>query len=182
MSAVWPDEVAGFALHHHARLASTQDEARRLAKAGARELVVVADEQTGGHGRRGRRWTSPPGNLYATVVTTPGVAPAFVPALSLIAASALCQALEGRAIPPPPLAVKWPNDVLLDGRKLAGLLLEVSDDAVLIGCGVNLATAPPEVPAAATLSSWGLELSAAGVLARWLEAWRRAAAALAAGD
>jgi len=182
LSAVWPEEVAGFALRHHARLASTQDEARRLAKAGARQIVVVADEQTGGHGRRGRSWTSPPGNLYATVVTTPGFAPAFVPASSLIAATALCQALEGLADTPPPLAVKWPNDVLLDGRKLAGLLLEVSDDAVLIGCGVNLATAPPAFPAAATLAAWGLEVSAAVVLERWLEAWRRAAGALAAGD
>jgi BirA family biotin operon repressor/biotin-[acetyl-CoA-carboxylase] ligase len=182
VSAVWPERVAGFSLTHHATLPSTQDEARRLARAGAGEVVVVADEQTGGHGRRGRSWTSPPGNLYATVVTAPRFAPAFVPAGSLIAATALCRALEQLATPPPPLSVKWPNDVLLDGRKLAGLLLEVAGDSVLIGCGVNLRAAPPAFPEAATLAGWGVDAPAPLVLERWLGAWTRAAAALAEGD
>ncbi|NBB69476.1 MAG: biotin--[acetyl-CoA-carboxylase] ligase [Alphaproteobacteria bacterium] len=163
-------------------MASTQDEARRLARAGGCELVVVADEQTGGHGRRGRSWTSPPGNLYATVVTAPRFAPAFVPAGSLIAATALCRAIEQLSPTPPPLSVKWPNDVLLDGRKLAGLLLEVAGEAVLIGCGVNLRAAPPAFPDAATLAGRGLDVQAPVVLERWLSAWRRAAAALAEGD
>jgi len=163
-------------------LASTQDEARRRACAGGREFVVVADEQTGGHGRRGRSWTSPPGNLYATVVTAPRFAPAFLPAGSLIAATALCRAIEQLAATPPPLSVKWPNDVLLDGRKLAGLLLEVAGDAVLIGCGLNLRVAPPAFPEAATLAGWGLDVPAPLVLEGWLGAWKRAAAALAGGD
>jgi BirA family biotin operon repressor/biotin-[acetyl-CoA-carboxylase] ligase len=182
LSAAWPQTLAGFAIAHHLRLPSTQDEARRRARAGAREVVVVADEQTGGHGRRGRNWTSPPGNLYATVVTAPGFPPAFRPAASLIASTALCRAVEDLAPAPPPLAVKWPNDVLLDGRKLAGLLLEVADDVLLLGCGVNLHTPPPDFPEAATLAGAGVDASAVVVLETFLEAWRRQAAALAAGD
>ncbi len=182
MSAGGAPTVAGFTLTRHARLASTQEEARRLARAGAREVVVVAGEQTGGHGRRGRAWTSPPGNLYATAVTAPGFPPAYLPAGSLIAATALCDAVDALADGPLPLAVKWPNDVLLDGRKLAGLLLEVADDALVIGCGVNVEVAPPEVPEAATLAAHGLDVDAAVVLERWLAAWRGAADAVAAGD
>jgi BirA family biotin operon repressor/biotin-[acetyl-CoA-carboxylase] ligase len=183
LSAVWPPTLGGFAIHHHARLASTQDEARRLARTGERDVVVVAGEQTGGHGRRGRSWTSPPGNLYATVVAAPGFAPAYRPAASLIAATALCRAIEDLAPAPVPVAVKWPNDVLLDGRKLAGLLLEITgDDAVLIGCGVNVRTAPPEFPEAATLAGAGVEATAPRLLERFLGAWRAAADGLAAGD
>jgi BirA family biotin operon repressor/biotin-[acetyl-CoA-carboxylase] ligase len=183
LSAVWPQTLVGFAIRHHARVASTQDDARRRAQAGERDLVVVADEQTGGHGRRGRSWTSPPGNLYATVVAAPGFAPAFRPVASLIAATALCRAVDDIAAAPVPLAVKWPNDVLLDGRKLAGLLLEITgDDAVLIGCGVNVCTAPPEFPDAATLAGAGVETTAPRLLERFLGAWRAAADGLAAGD
>ena len=182
MSGTWPERAAGFALDRHARLASTQDEARRRAQAGDREFVVVAGEQTGGHGRRGRDWTSPPGNLYATLVTRPGFAPSYLPAASLIAATSLCEAIEELAPAPLPLAVKWPNDVLLDGRKLAGLLLEMTRDAVLVGCGVNLRVAPAAFPEAATLAAHGAELEPAPVLEGWLAAWARAAQALAAGD
>jgi BirA family biotin operon repressor/biotin-[acetyl-CoA-carboxylase] ligase len=182
LTARWPAAVAGLAVEAHPRLASTQDEARRRAGEGARELVVVAGEQTGGHGRRGRRWTSPPGNLYATLVTAPDFPPAYRPAASLLAATALCRALEGLAATAPALAVKWPNDVLLDGRKLAGLLLEVQGDAFLIGCGLNLRSPPPDVPEAATLAAQGLDATPADVLERWLRAWRDAADRLAAGD
>ncbi len=183
MSAQTPEVVAGFALHRHRRLASTQDEARRLAATGARAFVVVADEQTGGHGRRGRGWQSPPGNLYASLVTTPRWPRALWPAGSLIAAAALATALEELAPPGAPrLALKWPNDVLLDGRKVAGLLLEAADDAVLVGCGLNLAVAPAELASATTLAAAGWDTDPSTVLERWLRAWSRAVAALAEGD
>lgn len=183
MSAHGSRVIAGFALRHHPRLASTQDEARRLAVGGEREVVVVADEQTGGHGRRGRGWDSPPGNLYASLVTTARWPRALWPAGSLIAATTLCTALEGLAPPDAAgLALKWPNDVLLDGRKVAGLLLEAADDAVLVGCGLNLEVAPSGLASATTLAAAGWRTDPLTVLERWLQAWNRAVTTLADGD
>lgn len=103
---------------------------------------IMAHRQTAGRGRRGRAWTDPPGNLAATLLMP---APALSQAAlhSFVAALALhdaCVAVTGRV---DPFALKWPNDVLLDGRKLAGILLETVQPAHLaIGIGVNLAHAP----------------------------------------
>lgn len=182
MTGSWPLVVAGFRVVHHDRVASTQLEARAAAARGEREVVIVADEQLGGRGRAGRRWESPPGNLYASVVTVPAFGHRFLPACSLIAATALARALDGLAATPLALEVKWPNDVLLGGRKVAGLLLEVADDAVVIGCGLNLARAPRDVAHATTLAEAGLEVTPSQALEHWLVAWAEAAAALAAGD
>ncbi len=100
-----------------------------------------ADRQTAGRGRMGRAWQSPPGNLYAsTIVKSRSTDPA--PAtLTLVAAVALTDALAAAA---PGIAsmIKWPNDVLIDGAKIGGILLERSGDAIVIGFGVNLAWSP----------------------------------------
>ena len=125
---------------------------------------VRADTQTGGVGRRGRAWLSPPGNLYASLVTdrlgthdAREAAAAYGFAVSL----GVRDACVGAGAAPGRLAVKWPNDVILDGAKLAGLLIDrvdrgdgrVPDPALIVGIGVNLAIAP-EVPdyAAAALA------------------------------
>jgi BirA family transcriptional regulator, biotin operon repressor / biotin---[acetyl-CoA-carboxylase] ligase len=102
---------------------------------------LVAREQQAGKGRQGRTWVSAPGNFYGStlVVLQPRDPPA--PGLSLAAGLALVEAIDV-AVPGRPLMLKWPNDVLLFGRKLAGILLERSGDRVAVGFGVNLATAP----------------------------------------
>ena len=102
---------------------------------------LVAREQQAGKGRQGRTWVSAPGNFYGStlVVLRPQDPPA--PGLSLVAGLALVEAIDV-AVPGQPIALKWPNDVMLLGRKLAGILLERSGDRVAVGFGVNLAAAP----------------------------------------
>ena len=128
-----------------ARVDSTQQVARDLARAGAAEgTAVVAEEQTAGRGRLGRTWHSPPGeNLYCSVVLRPPRAPGEVPQIALVAGIAVAAAIEETTGRRP--AIKWPNDVLLDGRKVAGILTEMESEIdrvhhVIAGIGVNLNT------------------------------------------
>ena len=124
-------------------------EAERQAARGVRgPLVVCAGEQTGGQARHGRRWTSPPGNLYWTMlIDDPADRPrdaalAFAAGLSILDALAQC------GVPHRRLQLKWPNDVILDGRKLAGLLVQASLTGgiarVIVGIGINVAFSPPD--------------------------------------
>ena len=112
-------------------------------------LWVTADVQTGGRGRRGRAWHSPAGNLHATALVR--VTRPIHPTLPLAAALCLRDALVDR-LPPSAehVALKWPNDLLWDDRKIAGILIEVralaEGHAVAIGFGVNLAASPPDLP------------------------------------
>ncbi len=117
---------------------------RRLAAGETAEVALIAGEQTGGKGRLGRRWESPQGNLYMSVLLRPGRirAPGQ---WSILSAVALAETIAPLVQPPAELKLKWPNDLLLDGGKLAGILLEAGDDNgpwLLIGYGVNLFTAP----------------------------------------
>ncbi|RME16277.1 MAG: biotin--[acetyl-CoA-carboxylase] ligase [Alphaproteobacteria bacterium] len=148
-----PGEAPPVLPEGHALLAlgevdSTLDEAaRRLAEISG-PTWITATRQTAGRGRRGRPWVSPPGNFAATLVL-PGLTPGQGAALrSFVAALALFEACTVLGTPPDRLALKWPNDVLLDGGKLAGILLEGLAaggriEGLAIGIGVNLAAAPP---------------------------------------
>jgi BirA family biotin operon repressor/biotin-[acetyl-CoA-carboxylase] ligase len=128
-------------------LASTNDEAKRLARGGAPEgTLVVAAEQTGGRGRFGRVWSSPPGNVYASFVLRPERAPAEAAALPLVIALGARRALRDLGVP---AELKWPNDVLVAGAKLGGILLEMTAEAdridwVVVGVGVNVSSVPAE--------------------------------------
>ncbi len=129
------------------RVASTNDEARRFAEAGAGEgLVVTAAIQTAGRGRRGRTWVSPHGNLYASFVLRPPVKPAQAGELGFGIAVAVAEAIEQLA--KGALArCKWPNDVLAGGKKIAGILLESRGtpetlDWLVAGIGLNVAETP----------------------------------------
>src|SRR6266481_4556190 len=118
---------------------STNAQALRLARAGERgPLWIVAKTQTAGRGRRGRTWVSEPGNLYASLLLTDPAPPERFPELSFVAALALHDAIGGRT---PGLAsrlvLKWPNDLLIDRNKFAGILVEGEGVAVAIGVGVN---------------------------------------------
>ena len=110
---------------------------------------MFADAQTGGRGRRGRTWSSLPGNLFASVLTRPRVGEGPSQQLSFVAALALVRALDAW-VAPSRLTLKWPNDVLLDGIKVAGILLEKQGVATIIGFGVNLATHPSDSERPAT--------------------------------
>lgn len=140
-------------------LDSTSEEVRRQAEAGAAEgLAVLARRQTAGRGRRGRAWTSSEGNLFLSVLLRPRATPAEAARLSFLIAVALAEAVD-LADPAlqPKITCKWPNDVLLGGAKLAGILLESRTaatggglDWVIVGIGVNLAHFPSDTPYAAT--------------------------------
>ena len=136
-----------------AETGSTNDDLAMLARAGVAEgLWLRAERQTGGRGRQGREWRSPPGNLYASTIVRlrPGDPPA--PTLALVAAVALHQ-VAALFAPGASIAIKWPNDLMAGGAKLSGILLERSDDAVIIGFGVNLAHHPEDLERPATSAS-----------------------------
>ncbi|MBI1776889.1 MAG: biotin--[acetyl-CoA-carboxylase] ligase [Proteobacteria bacterium] len=148
----------GLRLFAFERLDSTNAFARRLAEAGdAMPSVVWALEQSAGAGRRGRAWHSPRGNLYVSLLLVPGRPLAAVAQLSFAAALAVGEAIEALAPPGRTVRFKWPNDVLLDGAKIAGILLEAGDAAaagaspwLVVGVGINLDSHPPETPYPAT--------------------------------
>ena len=124
---------------------STNDEAARLAENGAPEGTVVwAREQTGGRGRRGRVWASPVGNLYSSTILRPDCPAARAAELGFVAALAVADMVPGSR----QVRVKWPNDVLVDNGKVAGILPESSIGAdgkaehVVLGIGVNVSFAP----------------------------------------
>jgi BirA family transcriptional regulator, biotin operon repressor / biotin---[acetyl-CoA-carboxylase] ligase len=135
--------VPRFVVLHHAEVASTMDEARVRAGDGAPDgTVVVARRQTGGRGRQGRDWFSPEGNLHASVLLRPGVAPTRLTELGFAAALAVADATDA-VLPGGRSRLKWPNDVLVDGAKVAGVLVEIIEDAAaIVGIGMNIATAP----------------------------------------
>ena len=152
-----------------------------MARAGAAEgLWLRAGSQTGGKGRNGRQWISPPGNLYTTTLVRLQPSDPFAPSLALVAAIALHETASAYAAERK-LTLKWPNDLLHDGAKLAGILLEREDDAVAVGIGVNLAHRPdvPDRPATDLALLTGAAPDPATFLDdlaasfdRWLGAWR----------
>lgn len=130
------------------QIGSTNDEAKRLAEGGAAEgALVLAETQTAGRGRAGRRWVTPPGGALAlSLVLRPTVAAAQATRLTMLAGVAVCAALEAVAGVRPSL--KWPNDVLLAGRKVGGILVESGLagerlEYAIVGLGLNVSAAPP---------------------------------------
>ena len=176
----------GFRLIAFDSVGSTNDEAKRFANNGAGEgLVVSAREQLSGRGRLGRNWASPPGNLYASFVLRPAVPLRRAAELAFIAAVAAHD--MARAIAPAhDVRCKWPNDLLVDGRKIAGILAEAAarpngdTDFVVLGCGINVAHHPAESRWPATsfaalgagASTGDVLLTLADALARWMTIWR----------
>lgn len=148
----------GRTLHHYEEVDSTNAKAFELAhEGGFHGEVIVAEAQSRGRGRRGRAWASPPGkNLTFSVILRPELPPARAPELTLVAAVALAETILDSGVA---ATIKWPNDVEVDGKKVAGILTELSADVervhfVVLGLGVNLnsspADFPPEVAAQAT--------------------------------
>jgi BirA family biotin operon repressor/biotin-[acetyl-CoA-carboxylase] ligase len=179
----WPQ---GYALQEWTEIDSTNEEARRLATSGERGPIWLrADKQTAGRGRRGRAWESPTGNLAATLLIAPGKPASECAQLSFVTAIAAADTASGFA-PNTEIKVKWPNDVLANGRKLSGILLESASggDGALtflaIGIGMNLAHFPPDTEFPATsLAALGVSVPSpsaaltklAAHFAKWYEVW-----------
>jgi BirA family transcriptional regulator, biotin operon repressor / biotin---[acetyl-CoA-carboxylase] ligase len=143
----WPQPVFYFPT-----IDSTMLEATRLAEAGCEHgTVVVADEQTAGQGRHGRRWHSEPNaGLYVSIVLRPDLAPDSLPVLTLALGLAVADAIaEATSLQ---CDLRWPNDVMLDSRKVAGILVHLLDFAAITGIGVNVnhSAFPPDLSAEAT--------------------------------
>jgi BirA family biotin operon repressor/biotin-[acetyl-CoA-carboxylase] ligase len=189
-----------FHLHSYERIDSTNDELRRLAAAGERPgAVALAGEQSAGRGRRNRAWHSPHGNFHGSFLLDPGPDVARAPELVFVAAVALRETLAGFSSIP--VQCKWPNDILGGGKKISGMLLELTEGhppplpshlegegrvrggrrLVILGVGVNLIEAPTEALYPATcLSDCGPVITPEQLLqplcaslAAYLEAWRR---------
>jgi BirA family biotin operon repressor/biotin-[acetyl-CoA-carboxylase] ligase len=177
----WP---AGYRLSRHDELDSTSSEARRRAEAGEQgPLWIIAGRQTAGRGRRGRVWETLTGNLAATLLLRPDAPANTVGQLSFAAALSVADTAAHFA-PGAAVTVKWPNDVLAEGRKLAGILLESGQDGagtwLTVGIGINLAAAPQgtEFPATA-IADLGVAppppdaalTLLAGRFAHWYDGW-----------
>lgn len=139
----------GAAVELHERLGSTNDRVAELAaEGGAEGAVVVALAQESGRGRLGRGWSSPPGGLYVSLLLRPDDDMLKRLPATLLAGLAVAEAVE--AASGARVDLKWPNDALIDGRKVAGILGELSRDAVgsrlILGIGVNVATDPGALP------------------------------------
>jgi BirA family biotin operon repressor/biotin-[acetyl-CoA-carboxylase] ligase len=168
---------------------STNAEAARLAGEGAVDGTLVwAERQTAGRARRGREWRSPLGNLYCSLILRTAVPPRAAAQLSFVAALAVADALAAFAPRDVPVRVKWPNDVLLAGRKASGILLESMPgtgrlvDWVVIGTGINVASHPEdtEFPATSLAATGAGAVGVGNVLqayahafARWRGRWAR---------
>ena len=137
--------------------ASTNDDARALAASGAPHgTAVVADRQTSGRGRAGRTFASPEGGLYLSVVLRPTAPPHHWAVLPLLAGAAAASTLRERGFP---VETKWPNDLLMCGRKLGGILVEsrmAPDPYAIVGVGANVRTSPPDVPYTTCLAEHGV--------------------------
>lgn len=145
------DAVIGKNLEYLKQTTSTNADAFRMAETGAAEgTVVLADFQSGGKGRRGRLWASPAGvNLYCSVILRPSIMPHEAPQLTFLSAVAAARAIELTTSLTP--EIKWPNDLLVSGKKVAGLLNEMSAETdgvnfVILGIGVNLNMTADQFP------------------------------------
>lgn len=126
---------------HFDEVTSTQDAARTLCEKNMAALfLVTADAQTAGRGRMGRTWVSPPGNFHGSLVISPQAPSERYSEYGFVIANALRQTIAEFA---DNITLKWPNDILYDGKKCAGILIEVHDDNLIIGIGVNLQHVPP---------------------------------------
>ncbi len=164
---------------------STNAEARRLAVLGDEKApdgtLIWAKEQTAGRGRRGRKWQSPKGNLYCSLILRPEAPAEQAAQLSFVGALAACDALSAISPPGHIVQIKWPNDILLNDEKVGGLLLEAetsggkTPDWVIMGLGINVAQHPSRVEFPATslkASGWTVtEVDCLEAFSRHFMAW-----------
>lgn len=166
-------------VHAYGSITSTNDAARRLTESGAPEgTLVVAETQTAGHGRRGNVWESPAGGLWFSFVLKPHLPPERASGLSVVAAVSLARTVNDSF--DIGARIKWPNDVFVTGRKLAGVMVtSAGDGALVVGVGLNANVAEdalPELPwyeATSLLRETGGRVERKLVLARFLSEFER---------
>lgn len=159
----WPD---GYTRHVFDSLDSTLSEAARMRPTLQGPAWILALEQTAARGRRGRAWATPRGNFAGTLIMPRNETPGIAALRSFVTSLALYQTFVALTARPQAFALKWPNDVLLNGGKVAGILLESIGDHLIIGVGVNLAHAPaPEAVEAGAIRP----VSVAGALGMGIE-------------
>ena len=166
----------GFRILGYDCISSTNDEADRLARNGAPDRTLVwALSQNYGRGRLGRSWVSPEGNLYTTALLAPGLPLGRLQELSFVASLAVHDTVAG-LLPNADLVLKWPNDVLLGGAKISGILTETlargASFVALLGVGINLAHAPvaARYPTTALADHLAEPLAVEGLLDLYLKA------------
>jgi len=179
---------APFRLIAYETIDSTNDELKRLAREGAGEgLVITAARQTAGRGRRGRSWIAPPGNLYTSILLRPLCRAATAAQLGFVSALAVADAI-GELAPTVGVLCKWPNDVLANGKKVCGILLETEmvtgdrPDFVISGIGINLVSSPRDTPYQATslaeegaprITAAAMNVALIRHFAGWLAIWQQ---------
>lgn len=168
-------------IHHRAVTGSTNADMLMLARDGAAEGDwLFADRQLAGRGRQGREWESPAGNIYASSLVRHRAGDPPAATLALVAGIAVHDVLTSLLSAASPV-IKWPNDVVVDGAKIAGILLEREGDAVVIGIGINLASHPEDIgrPATSVAAQGGAVIGVrtvvdqlAEALKTWIARWR----------
>ena len=171
MNPLWQDAElpAGYRLDYREATGSTNDDARQLGREGAPAgTVIVAGRQDSGRGRRGAAWMCPPGEgLAFTILLRPSEKKALWPRLSLAAGLAVAEGLERFGVA---AEVKWPNDVWIAGKKIAGILVEAGDEFVVVGMGINVGVTEFPEMLAESATSLALECGEAPPLPAMLSA------------
>ena len=164
-----------FRVEQVAEIDSTNEACRLRALAGEEAgLVIRADRQTSGRGRRGRAWTSPAGNLHASLLLRPERPASESAALGFAAVTAIGDVAEALLPDHAQVRHKWPNDLLVNGRKASGLLLEAQPGFLVLGIGVNILSHPAGTPYPATdlLAEGSAPVAPHALLERFLAAFR----------
>ncbi len=168
-------------IHYFSEIGSTMDAARELAKKGAKEgTIVIAEVQTHGRGRLSREWLSPKGGIYFTIILRPRISPVYAPRINLMISIAVATTI--RKLFGIKAGLKWPNDVLIEGRKVCGVLAEMNAEMdvinfVNVGIGINANTSVPRFEKTATSlkDALGRQISRKEflrVLLREIEGWQ----------
>lgn len=170
-------KVLGSTIYYEDTLDSTNTKAKQLAREGAVEgTLVIADQQTGGKGRLGRSWESPSGTgIWMSLILRPDILPQYASQLTLVAGLNMCEAIE--EVTKLKAKIKWPNDVVVNGKKICGILTEMSAEIdginyIVVGIGVNVNTKefPESLPYASSLALEGeREYSRKAIIKRFLE-------------
>ncbi|MHB0977564.1 MAG: biotin--[acetyl-CoA-carboxylase] ligase [Candidatus Aquicultorales bacterium] len=140
-------KVIGSRILYYQSVGSTNEEAKRCAIDGAADgTVLIAERQEGGRGRLGRGWFSPPGGIWISLILRPAIQPADAPKVMMLASSAVCSTMRSLGLE---ASIKWPNDVMIGGKKIAGILTEMASepgmvDHLVVGMGINANIEPDE--------------------------------------
>lgn len=164
-----------FTIHHFEEVKSTNSLALELSKTHKidHNHIILADSQSGGKGRMGRSWTSPPGNLYFSLVLKSQKSIAEISQISFLSAVSMGLAIsefDQKKTDEAKINYKWPNDILIDGKKVAGILLEKDSDFVVVGIGVNINSHPQNISyPACNLENRGFLVNQENLLKKFLD-------------